>query len=258
MKMPKIEVQHIDFQYHNAKLFRDLSVTVEEGEFCAVVGPNGSGKTTLLKCLAGLLPLTSGRILIGGRDVHDYPPREFAQMVSFVPQHQDHIFDVSVYEMVMMGRNPYQKPWQLQSSQDEEIVGRVMEKCHISSFRDRNISALSGGELQRTLIARAMAQQAPIMLLDEPLSNLDVSHKFEIMDILAELNATEKVTVLIVIHDFSMAIEYARQTILMRSGTLLAHDDARAVLTPDRLRDCFSLDGSLQVSEQGLVTRKSR
>ena len=206
--------------------------------------------------MAGLLAPTSGHVLVGGRAVSAYSPMEFARQVSFVPQHQDTIFDMSVYEMVLMGRNPYQKHWQMQSAEDEEVVMQMLEKCHIAQLKDRNISALSGGELQRTLIARAMAQQTPIMLLDEPLSNLDVSHKFEIMDILAELNATGQVTVVIVIHDFTMAMEYARQALLMKSGRVLAHDDVRAVLTPASLRDCFDLDDSLIVSERGVVTRK--
>ena len=253
--MHRIEVQHIDFQYQQLPIFHDLSVTMEEGEFCAVVGPNGSGKTTLLKCMAGLLTPTSGQILVGGQDLRQYNHLEFARKVSFVPQHQDTIFDMSVFEMVMMGRNPYQKHWQMQSADDEEVVLQMLEKCHLLPLKDRNISELSGGELQRTLIARAMAQQTPVMLLDEPLSNLDVSHKFEIMDILSELNASEKVTVVIVIHDFTMAIEYARQALLMKEGRILAHDDVQAVLTPARLRDCFGLDDSLQVSAQGLVTR---
>ncbi|MBR4134870.1 MAG: ABC transporter ATP-binding protein [Bacteroidales bacterium] len=253
--MHRIEVEHIDFQYNQQPIFQDLSVTLEEGEFCAVVGPNGSGKTTLLKCIAGLLNPASGHILVGGQDLRQYNHMEFARKVSFVPQHQDTIFDMSVFEMVMMGRNPYQKHWQMQSAEDEDVVMEMLEKCHIAQYKDRNISALSGGELQRTLIARAMAQQTPVMLLDEPLSNLDVSHKFEIMDILAELNTAEKVTIVIVIHDFTMAIEYARQALLMQSGRVLAHDDVRAVLTPDSLRECFALDDSLQVTEQGLVTR---
>ena len=254
--MHRIEVEHIDFQYNQQPIFQDLSVILDEGEFCAVVGPNGSGKTTLLKCMAGLLSPTSGRILVGDREVREYSPMEFAQKVSFVPQHQDTIFDMSVYEMVLMGRNPYQKHWQMQSAEDEEIVMQMLEKCHIAQYKDRNISALSGGELQRTLIARAMAQQTPVMLLDEPLSNLDVSHKFEIMDILADLNETEKVTIVIVIHDFTMAIEYARQALLMRSGRVLAHDEVKAVLSPDNIRKCFDLSEQYAISGEGFVTKK--
>lgn len=253
--MHQIEVQHIDFQYGPRPFFQDLSVTVAEGEFCAVVGPNGSGKTTLLKCMAGLLSPSAGRILVAGREVRDYSPMEYARKVSFVPQHQDTIFDLPVYEVVMMGRNPYQKHWQMQSADDEEVVMQMLEKCHLLPLKDRNISELSGGELQRTLIARAMAQQAPIMLLDEPLANLDVAHKFEIMDILTELNASEHVTVIIILHDFPMAIEYARQALLMKEGRILAHDDVRAVLNPVTLRNGFDLDESLHINEQGLVTR---
>ncbi len=248
-----IDVRHIDFHFQQQALFQDLSAMIREGEFCAVVGPNGSGKTTLLRCMAGLLSVSAGKVLVGQRDVRAYKPMELARQIAFVPQHQDTIFDVTAHDMVMMGRNPYQKRWQVYSEEDEHIVMQMMSRCHVEHFADRSISALSGGELQRTLIARAMAQQAPIMLLDEPLSNLDVSHQFEIMDILSQLNGEVGTTVVIVIHDFSMAIQYARTALLMRAGHILAHDAVNVALTPELLRNCFQLVDSLQITEHGEV-----
>ena len=253
--MSHIELQHITFGYGKEQLFRDLSVQIADGEFCAIVGPNGSGKTTLLKCIAGLLSVDSGQVIVNGRGLRDYTTRELATQVAYVPQRQELVFDISVFDMVMMGRNPYQRQWQLANPQDDAIVEEMLGKCNLLHLRDRSVNELSGGELQRTLIARAMAQQTPIMLLDEPLSNLDIAHKFEIMDILQRLNREHNVLVVIILHDFSIALEYATHALLMQSGSVLRHDGVEAVLSPENIRSCFQLGPEFQITPQGHINK---
>ena len=163
----KIQVEHITFGYEQQSLFADLSVTFQDNEFCAIVGPNGSGKTTLL-------PFRTGDILVNGQTIRQYSPTDLAKIISYVPQSQEQIFDVPVYDIVMMGLYPYQKKWQAARPEDDVIVRQMLDRCHLTHLKGRFLRELSGGERQRTLIARAMAQQTPIMLLDEPLANLDV------------------------------------------------------------------------------------
>lgn len=254
--MSHIELEHITFGYGKGTLFRDLSIQVKEGEFCAVVGPNGSGKTTLLKCVAGLLTPDDGNVFVNGRNVREFGTRELATQVAYVPQRQDLIFDLPVYDMVMMGRNPYQRHWQLANAQDDAIVEEMLAQCNLTHLRDRMVSELSGGELQRTLIARAMAQQTPVMLLDEPLSNLDVAHKFEIMEILQRLNKEHNILVMIIVHDFPIALQYATHALLMKSGSILQHDVVKAVLSPGNIRECFDLSERYVISGEGFVTKK--
>ena len=254
--MSHVNLEHVTFGYGKDALFRDLSVQVTEGEFCAVVGPNGSGKTTLLKCVAGLLVPDAGNVFVNGRNVREYSTRELATQVAYVPQRQDLIFDLPVYDMVMMGRNPYQRHWQLANAQDDAIVEEMLAQCNLTHLRDRMASELSGGELQRTLIARAMAQQTPIMLLDEPLSNLDVAHKFEIMEILQRLNREHNILVMIIVHDFPIALQYATHALLMKSGSILQHDVVKAVLSPGNIRKCFDLSERYVISGEGFVTKK--
>lgn len=254
--MSHIELEHITFGYGKGTLFHDLSIQVKEGEFCAVVGPNGSGKTTLLKCVAGLLTPDDGNVFVNGRNVREFGTRELATQVAYVPQRQDLIFDLPVYDMVMMGRNPYQRHWQLANAQDDAIVEEMLAQCNLTHLRDRMASELSGGELQRTLIARAMAQQTPVMLLDEPLSNLDVAHKFEIMEILQRLNREHNILVMIIVHDFPIALQYATHALLMKSGSILQHDAVKAVLSPGNIRECFDLSERYVISGEGFVTKK--
>lgn len=253
--MNRIEIDHITFGYDKSPLFQNLSAEIADGEFCALMGPNGSGKTTLLKCICGLLSFSSGDIRVNGKSIRDYETVELAKLVSYVPQRQDNVFDITVYDLVMMGLYPYQKKWQLPTMEDDAVVCEMLKRCNLMHLRSRLLRELSGGELQRSLIARAMAQQTPIMLLDEPLSNLDVSHRYEIMDILAGLNR-QGVMVVIIMHDFPIAIEYATHALLVKDGVVLQHDVRDAVLTPENIRNCFNLGDGFEILANGHISKR--
>lgn len=253
--MNRIEIDNITFGYDKSPLFQNLSAEIADGEFCALMGPNGSGKTTLLKCICGLLSFSSGDIRVNGKSIRDYETVELAKLVSYVPQRQDNVFDITVYDLVMMGLYPYQKKWQLPTMEDDAVVCEMLKRCNLTHLRSRLLRELSGGELQRSLIARAMAQQTPIMLLDEPLSNLDVSHRYEIMDILAGLNR-QGVMVVIIMHDFPIAIEYATHALLVKDGVVLQHDVRDAVLTPENIRNCFNLGDGFEILANGHISKR--
>ena len=249
-----IELKNITFGYGGTPLFQGLSTSFQNDEFCAIVGPNGSGKSTLIKCICRLLSLREGSILLDDKPIGQYDTLELARLISYVPQHHDTVFDVSVYDVVMMGLYPYQKKWQVGDAKDDAMVCETLRRCNLYHLRNHLIRELSGGEQQRTLIARAMVQQAPIMLLDEPLSNLDVAHRYEIMDILADLNRCG-VMILMVIHEFPIALEYATHALLMKSGKIEAHGHINAVLTPENIRKCFDLGADFKVSEDGNIRK---
>ena len=181
---------------------------------------------------------------------------ELAKKISYVPQYQDIVFDISVFDYVMLGRNPYQTPWEMQRTEDKKIAEDMLRKCNVWHYRDTLIQSLSGGERQRVMIARAMAQQTGILLLDEPLSNIDVTHKFEIMDILQELNAEQQVTVLIILHDLPIAKAYSKQVLLLKAGNLLQFGDGNAVLTEENIRNCFDLSEQYVISKEGFISKK--
>jgi len=252
--MNQIEVENISFAYNKRTLFSNLSVSFADSEFCAIIGPNGSGKTTLLKCIGNLQPICGGDIKVNGQSIATFPSTELAKLISYVPQRQDNIFEMSVHDIVMMGLYPYQKKWQGPSTQDEAVVQEMLQRCNLSELQERLCSELSGGEMQRTLIARAMAQQTPIMLLDEPLSNLDVAHRYEIMDILARLNR-QGVMILLILHEFPIALEYATHALLMKGGQIVLHDEQKRVLSPENLRQCFDLNSDFSISENGLICK---
>lgn len=253
--MDSINIQNLHFGYDNRVIFNDLSVSFPQGGFCSILGPNGSGKTTLLKCVAGLLKPDSGTIQLNGKPMSEYKMTEMARTLAYVPQYQDIVFDISVFDYVMLGRNPYQTPWEMQRPEDKEVVEDMLQRCKVWKYRDNLLQALSGGERQRVMIARAMAQQTGIMLLDEPLSNIDVTHKFEIMDILQQLNEEQGVSILIILHDLPIAKSYSKQILLLKEGNVLQYGDRNAVLTEGNIRNCFDLSDVYLISEEGFITK---
>ncbi|MDL2309015.1 ABC transporter ATP-binding protein [Bacteroidales bacterium OttesenSCG-928-B11] len=248
-----IQISNLSYSYDKKEVLTDISIGIRKGDFCALMGLNGSGKSTLLKVIAGLLPIRQGEIRIEGKNSANYSPTLLAQQIAYVPQQQDIVFDFSVWDTVMMGRNPYQGRWETESARDKEIVNKVLKQCHIEHLKERMLSQLSGGEMQRTLIARAMAQEAPIMLLDEPLSNLDIIHKYEIMGILTKLNRNGQ-TIIIILHDFPVAIQYVAKTIILKNGQLENYGNVIEVLSPENIRLAFDLPDNIQIDKSGNVS----
>ena len=254
--MDSISINNLTFGYDKKVIFHNLSLTFRQGDFCSILGPNGSGKTTVLKCIVGLLQPSDGVVKLHGKSLSDYKKTELAREIAYVPQYQDIVFDISIFDYVMLGRNPYQTPWEMQRPEDKEVVEAMLQKCNVWHYRDTLLQSLSGGERQRVMIARAMAQQTGIMLLDEPLSNIDVTHKFEIMDILQELNESSNTTVLIILHDLPIAKAYSKQVLLLKSGNVLQFGDGNAVLTEENIRNCFDLSERYIISEEGFISKR--
>ena len=234
-----ITLGHIGVTYGSRRILDNLNLDFSDRCITAVMGPNGCGKTTLLRCIGGLLKPTSGHVLVDGRQVNEYAPRELAQRLAFVRQHAQTDFDFSAFEIVLMGRNHYQRRLQNESQADWDIVERCMRQTGTWHLRFSVPSQMSGGELQRVMIARALAQQTPILLMDEPVSNLDIAHQLEVMRLLRA--ATDK-TILIVIHDLNLALQFCDRLLLLHDGKALYHGPIADGLTPDNIRSVYGVD----------------
>lgn len=237
-----IQLQHLSVSFGGRRILDDLSTTVPAGSVTAVMGPNGCGKTTLLRCLGGLLEPDEGQVLINSRPVASYPARALAQQVAMVRQHPQTDFEFTAFETVLMGRNPYQRHLQNESHEDWAIVEQCMRQTNTWHLRFSRPSQMSGGELQRVMIARALAQQTPVLLLDEPVSNLDIAHQIDIMRLLR--SATGK-TILIVIHDLNLALRYCDRLLLLKEGHLLFDGPIAEGLTPDNVASVYGVHCSL-------------
>ena len=251
-----ITLDEVCKSYGGRKVLEGVSAEFAEGEFCAVMGANGCGKTTLLRCIANLLSPDGGRVLLRGEPVASYGVRRLAQTIAFVRQHVQTDFEFSAFETVLMGRNPYQRHLQNESQRDWDIVEQAMRQTNTWQLRLSKPSQLSGGELQRVMLARALAQQTPVMLLDEPISNLDIKHQFEILHLLRHINQEQHKTILLVIHDIDMALQYCPQLLLLHEGKALFHGPTAEGLTPENINKVFEVNATMAAGHLRLSKMK--
>lgn len=228
----KIEVRGVCFSYSSEAVLSDVGMKAGEGEVIGILGPNGSGKTTLLKCLNRALAPKTGTVLIGDRDYKEMSKREIATHIGVVPQGANINFPFSVLDIVMMGRTPAIERFASETQKDIDIVAQAMRRTNIEHLASRPIDQVSGGERQRVIIARALAQQPKILLLDEPTLHLDVNHQLDVLDLITALARRERLAVIIVTHDLSLAARYCDKVLLMQKGRIKAAGDVTEVLTP--------------------------
>lgn len=231
MDNPIIQVDNITAGYQKQNpVLENISFRIDGGEFVGIIGKNGAGKSTLLKAMRGFLPLWSGRIMLAARAVGAYQERELAKKIAYLQQQVELTFDYTARDIVMAGRYPYRKWWQQQSEADRKIVDACMKYTGVLEMADRPIRALSGGQRQRVLLAKVLAQQTPVLFLDEPAAGLDLFYQEEIFRFCQELCHRGK-TVVMVVHELNLAARYCSRLLLTRKGRLLADDLPERVLT---------------------------
>jgi len=252
-----IEVHGLKLAYDAQPVLEETSFTVERGDLVALLGANGAGKSTLLRCISRILRPTSGSILLDGQGLEQFDSKEAARKMAVVPQETTADFDFTVEDIVMMGRFPYLNRFQKEDQKDREIVRRSMEMTGVSHLAERSIAALSGGEKQRVIMARAVCQQPEALLLDEPTANLDIGYQSMLLELAARLNREQKVTVIAAIHDINLAVHHFNRFILLAGGRVMAAGRAEEVITPENIRKSYGvpattyrhpLHGVLQVS----------
>lgn len=232
-------------------------IDLRRGSFTAVVGPNGSGKTTLLRALAGIGPPHAGRIEIMGDALRDLPRREIARRLSYVPQNTWTDFDISVRDAVAMGRFAHHAAWSGLTRHDVEAIDEAMARADLVELSDRTLPGLSGGERQRVFLARALAQEAEILVLDEPTSSLDPRHELELVELLLRLNGEGR-TVVCAIHDLQVVWRFFTRCIVLDRGRVAAEGDTADVLTRDDTADVFGIDIEAANGMLRCSTRSSR
>ncbi len=235
------EIKGLCYAYGPQPALHDISLTLASGRFYAVIGPNGCGKTTLVDLLCGYKTPAAGAIKYQGHPLASYGKRRLAREIALVPQEYGVNFPYAAREMVMMGRYPHMARFRALSAADMAHIERIMDVCHAGHLSDRYMTELSGGEKQRVVFARAMAQDTPVLLLDEPCANLDIKHALHLLDLAADRVKSQGATVVAVMHDINLAVRYADALVLMKSGRVAATGNTRDVLTEATLRDIFDV-----------------
>ena len=240
----KLDVQSLSVTLGENHILKDASFSIDSGEFVGIIGPNGSGKTTLLKTLRGLYPISGGQVLWDGKSIASLSDKEIAHHVAYMQQSVNVSFDYEAIDIVMTARYPYLKWWQQEGPEDKAIVEKAMKEVGVYHLRNRSVQFLSGGERQRVFLAKALAQQTEVLLLDEPTAALDLVHADDIFHEGRRL-CDEGKTILIVVHDLELAAKYCTKLVLVSDGHIVDVGTPREVLTAENLRNAFHLSAAV-------------
>lgn len=237
-----LSVENLSYHYKNGpEVLKDLSFTVEDGQFMAILGNNGAGKSTMLKCFNKILTPDSGRVLMDGEDVLTLSGRQIAQRMAFVAQSVPGT-QMTVHDIVMLGRKPYMQ-WSF-TEQDHEIVHMAMDELGISHLRGRFLSTLSGGEKQKVMLARALAQQPKILLLDEPTSALDIQNQYLVLQMVRDICSQQGITAIVVIHDLNLALRFCSRFLLLSGGQVYRFG-GKEIIDRQALKDVYNVDAEV-------------
>jgi iron complex transport system ATP-binding protein len=249
--MVVLNLNGVECRYGSVKILEDVNFMANEGDFVGILGPNGSGKTTLLKSISRILKPTRGAVLLDSNDLYKMKGIDVARQMAVVPQDTAIGFSFTAIDVVLMGRNPHLKRFQMETENDLSIAKRVMEMTRTWDLRQRPVNELSGGEKQRVIIARALAQEPKILLLDEPMTHLDIINQLEVMDLVKDLCLRNGLIVLAVIHDLNLAARYCSSALLLKDGKVYVAGKLEDVLTSDHIKRVFHVDA---IVKKHLVT----
>lgn len=231
------------------EILHGIDFTAGNRSLVGVIGPNGSGKSTLLKCIYRVLKPSEGAVFVDGQPLSEYRVRDSAKKIAVLAQYNFYNFEFTVQDVVLMGRAPHKRALERDSAADFKIVHEAMERVGVAPLRDRLFSTLSGGEQQRVLLARALAQQTPCLILDEPTNHLDIKYQLELLDLVRSLDRT----VIAAIHDLNIAAMYCDTIFVMQSGRIVAAGAPRDVLTRSLIRSVYEVDADVFTDSDGLL-----
>ena len=235
-----LKIQNLSASYHGHQVLHDISFNVQSGEVLALIGPNGAGKSTLIRAASGVIPYT-GHVRTNGDDFASLSPIQRAKYIATVPQAVSMPPAYTVWETVLLGRTPYLGFLGQPSQKDEEIARQSLQRVSALQFADRRVGELSGGEQQRILLARALCQSAPILLLDEPTAHLDLQYQVGLLELVSELAHKDHLAVLVALHDLNLAAHYADRIALMVAGNIKAMGKPKEVLLPELIAEAYCL-----------------
>jgi iron complex transport system ATP-binding protein len=253
--MSIIKAENIHFSYAAKPVMENISFSIDQAEMTAIIGPNGSGKTTLLKIINGTLFPDAGRLLIEGKETRHWSRKNIAQKVAIVPQETAVVFPFYAEEIVLMGRFPHLNNYRFEDKKDYRIVHEAMEKTDTLAFAARRFDELSAGERQRVLIARALAQEPKVLLLDESTVFLDLKHQARFLALLRQLNTGQDLTVIFVTHDINLAAQHADRIILLYSGKIYAIGKPADVITAANIKEVYDVDSLIDQNPKNGLPR---
>ena len=249
---PMMEIRDLKISFDGFEALHGVSFDVPKGKLVGLIGPNGCGKSTMMKCISKLHGHWTGTIVIDGEDTARMRPPDVAKVVANVPAEVGSIYGMSVMDMVMLGRYPFVNRVWWESEEDEKVVREALQTFGLDHYRRKQVSLLSSGEKQRTLIAKAYVQNPKVMLVDEPTSHLDMKYKLEVMEYLQKM-ARNDMTVMVAEHDISLMARYCDLCIIMKKGSIVTIGDPKEVITEDLIREVYEVESCVGVDREGEI-----
>jgi len=235
-------IKNLTFSYKENEIIKNLNMTIKSGEIISLVGPNGAGKSTLIKLISGLLPSAKGEILLYGESISHMSSKKKASLISLVPQNPQLPKDMKLIDFISLGRNPHLKITEWGNKSDLEHIKKSMAATDTSHLKDKRLSEISGGELQRGMISLAIAQDTPIMLFDEPTSNLDLYHQTKTLELITHIHHNRHGITIIAIHDLTLAAQYTDKMIMLSEGTIFKSGTPHEVLTTSNIKSAYGAE----------------
>ena len=260
--MAILEIQDLSAGYGNGDIIKNISLSLNEGEFLSILGRNGSGKSTIIKAIQGLLAHRSGKILLEGKDITLLKPQDMALKIAYVPQFFQISFEFTVEEIILMGRYIHQGKFTTITATDKTVLAEIMDLTETASLKDKKIAHLSGGERQRVFIARALAQDTPLLFLDEPSAHLDINYQVEIYQILKRMQEEKNKTILTAEHNINLAVPFSQRILFLIDGRIHSLGSPSELITRQNIQDVFHTDVEVrknwhsQLPEISLTFRK--
>ena len=235
-----LSIKNLYFSYEDKSILSNINIDIEKGKFISIIGPNGSGKTTLLKNMSSVLIPDRGKVFFQGKDIREYSRKQLSRYMAYVPQSSYINFEFTAGDIVLMGRSPFLKPFESEQAEDIKIAEDAMRMTNVFEIKDKRITEISGGERQRVMIACALAQTPQIILLDEPVANLDIQHQVEILSVLKKLSKINKVTVITVLHDLNLSAEYSDLVVLLKEGKIIEYGPPKDIITEENIKNAYN------------------
>ncbi|OMD62266.1 iron-dicitrate transporter ATP-binding subunit [Paenibacillus odorifer] len=245
--MESITAQQIDIAYNDTLIVQELDLQIPRGQITSIIGPNGCGKSTVLKAVGRLLKTNNGTVYLNGADIRTLSTKEVAKHMAILPQTPTAPSGLTVGQLIAYGRFPHQRGFGKLSKEDKQVVAWALSVTQLTAFEHREVDTLSGGQRQRVWIAMALAQQTDLILLDEPTTYLDLAHQLEVLELLYELNRSQQVTIVMVLHDLNLAARFSDYMVAIREGQVVEHGSPERVMTVRTLREVFAIDAEIML-----------
>jgi len=249
-----LQIKDLNFSYKQHRILKDINMLVKQGQILALVGPNGSGKSTLLRCLNGFLQPDSGRVLLNGEDIQHQKRKWISRHIALLPQNLEVVQQITVAELVAMGRSPYQQFGWFLKENDKKCIEWAIDYMNLGALRNKSLDKISGGERQRAWIAMILAQDTDIVLLDEPITFLDLKYQWYLLEIIKQIRSQFNKTFIMVLHDINQAMTAADSFVVLKGGSIRAYGQAHDIITSHLLKDVYDVSARVcNFSDQSVV-----